>query len=119
MNDNDEKRQLIERCQIQAKVVVNSIVDWTNTDVWDYLHDCKCSSNPLYQCGFDRIGCVGCPMANKKRYFEFNRYPKYKEMYIKAFDRMIQQNPEHYRWKNGHECFEWWMGEDPNQMKFF
>lgn len=119
MNDNDEKRQLIERCQTQAKIVINSIIDWSDRDVWDYLRECKCESNPLYQCGFNRIGCIGCPMADKKRYFEFNRYPKYKELYIKAFDRMIQQAPERYSWKNGHECFEWWMGEDPNQLTLF
>lgn len=118
-NDNDEKRQLFESCLTKAKIVVNPIIDWSEADVWDYLHDCGCFSNPLYQCGFNRIGCIGCPMATaNKRYFEFRRYPKYKELYIKAFDRMIAQEPSRYRWKNGQECFEWWMGEDPNQIKF-
>ena len=56
-------------------------------------------------------------MASNKRYMEFRRYPKYKELYIKAFDRMIAEEPSRYRWKNGQECFEWWMGEDPNQIK--
>lgn len=117
-NDNDKKRQLIERCQMRAKTFVNPIIDWSETDVWDYLHDCNCSSNPLYQCGFDRVGCIGCPMASNKRYMEFRRYPKYKELYIRAFDKMIADDPARYRWKNGRECFEWWMGEDPNQIKF-
>lgn len=119
MTDNDEKRQLIERCKIQAKIVVNPVIDWTDKDVWDYLRDCKCESNPLYQCGFTRVGCIGCPLAGKRQYSEFNRYPKYKDLYISAFDRMIQQDQSRYSWKNGHECFEWWMGEDPNQIKLF
>lgn len=118
MNDNDEKRRLIERCEMRAQTVVNPIIDWSEADVWDYLHDCGCSSNPLYQCGFDRVGCIGCPMASHKRYMEFRRYPKYKELYIRAFDKMIASDPSRYRWKNGQECFEWWMGEDPNQIKF-
>ena len=117
-NDNDEKRQLIERCQMRAKTIVNPIIDWAKADVWDYLHECGCSSNPLYQCGFDRVGCIGCPMASKKRYMEFRRYPKFKELYIRAFDKMIASDPSRYAWKNGQECFEWWMGEDPNQIKF-
>lgn len=117
-NDNDEKRQLFERCQMRAKTVVNPIIDWSEADVWDYLHDCGCASNPLYQCGFDRVGCIGCPMASNKRYMQFRRYPKYKELYIRAFDKMIASDPSRYRWKNGQECFEWWMGEDPNQIKF-
>lgn len=118
MNDNDEKRRLIERCEMRAQTVVNPIIDWSKADVWDYLHDCGCSSNPLYQCGFDRVGCIGCPMASNKRYMEFRRYPKYKELYIRAFDKMIASDPSRYSWKNGQECFEWWMGEDPNQIKF-
>lgn len=117
-NDNDEKRQLIERCQMRAKTIVNPIIDWSEADVWDYLRDCGCPSNPLYQCGFDRVGCIGCPMASNKRYMEFRRYPKYKELYIRAFDKMIASDPSRYSWKNGQECFEWWMGEDPNQIKF-
>lgn len=116
-NDNDDKRRLFERCQMRAKTIVNPIVDWSERDIWDYLKDCNCESNPLYQCGFDRIGCVGCPMVDKKRYFEFRRYPKFKNLYIKTFDRMIAQDPARYKWKNGLECFEWWMGENPNQIK--
>ena len=118
-NDNDEKRQLFESCLTKAKIAVNPIIDWSEADVWDYLHDCDCQSNPLYQCGFNRIGCIGCPMATaNKRYFEFRRYPMYKKLYIRAFDRMIAADPSRYRWKNGQECFDWWMGEDPNQIKF-
>ncbi len=118
INDNDDRRKLVERCQMRAKIVVNPIIDWSEADVWAYLKDCGCESNPLYQCGFSRVGCIGCPMASKKRYMEFRRYPKYKALYIKAFDRMIAEDPSRYRWKNGHECFEWWMGENPNQIKF-
>ena len=28
------------------------------------------------------------------------------------------EEPSRYRWNNGQECFDWWMGEDPNQIKF-
>lgn len=93
-NDNDDKRRLFERCQMRAKTLVNPIIDWSDKDIWDYLKDCNCESNPLYQCGFNRIGCIGCPMAaDKNRYFEFLRYPKFKNLYIKTFDRMIAQDP--------------------------
>ena len=42
--------------------------------------------NPLYFCGFSRVGCIGCPMAGKHRYFEFARYPQYEKLYLMAFD---------------------------------
>lgn len=115
-NDNDDNRRLIEQCEMRAKTVVNSIIDWADSDVWNYLHDCKCNGNPLYQCGFDRVGCIGCPMANKKRKFAFSVFPKYRDMYIRAFDRMIKINNLTGSWKTGYDCYMWWMSENPAQI---
>ena len=120
-NDNDDKRKLFERCELQAKTVCNPIVDWLTSDVWDFLNYRKCPCNPLYKCGFDRVGCVGCPMANKKRYTEFQMWPKYKTLYIHAFDRMIAArlaDGKPTEWQNGYEVFQWWMQEDYRQLKF-
>ena len=33
-NDNDEKRRLIENCQMRGKRVLNPIIDWTDEEVW-------------------------------------------------------------------------------------
>lgn len=121
-NDNDDKRKLFERCQQKSKTVTNPIVDWTTDEVIDFNSQYCKTKNPLYDCGFDRVGCIGCPMVNKKRQAEFARYPKYKELYIKSFDRMLKENPDKkykYSWQNGLEVFKWWMGENPNQLNFF
>ena len=45
--------------------------------------------NPLYACGWKRVGCIGCPMAGKHRKMEFALYPKYRLAYIRAYDRML------------------------------
>lgn len=91
MNDNDDKRRLVERCQLKAQVVHNPIIDWTDDDVWDYIHAKHIPVNPLYDCGFSRVGCIGCPMARKHmREIEFARYPKYKQAYIRAFGKMLE-----------------------------
>lgn len=63
-------------------------------------------------------------MASKRRYFEFNRYPKYKENYIRAFDRMLKARTERglkskFEWSSAENVFKWWMGEDVNQISFF
>ena len=110
-NDNTENREMVEQCIRQGKVIINPIIDWTEPDVWEFLNHYGCESNPLYKCGFERVGCIGCPIANKKRYFEFDRYPKYKQMYIHAFQRMIDQCTQKNDWKTGEEVFAWWMGE--------
>lgn len=118
--DNDPSRRLVEHCFRTTTTMVNPILNWTDDDVWEFLHHYGCNSNPLYQCGFKRIGCIGCPIAGKHRYAEFARYPKYKNLYIRAFDRMIDaMDNSPYSWHTGLDVFRWWMGEDPAQLGIF
>jgi phosphoadenosine phosphosulfate reductase len=112
--DNHEDRRLFESCTIQGKRVLNPIIDWTEAEVWEFLRAHGCKSNPLYECGYKRIGCIGCPMASpKKRIWEFDLYPKYKTAYIRAFDRMIAHSIEIGKpcraWETGQEVFDWWI----------
>ena len=118
-NDNTDKRRFFEKCEARAKSVCNPIIEWKNADIWDFIHSEKIEMNPLYKCGFDRVGCIGCPMANKKRYYEFAMYPKYQQSYIKAFDNMIKERLRRgleTQWQTGEEVFAWWMNEDINQL---
>ena len=55
-NDNDDSRQMIERCQVQAKIICNPIIDWLDREVWDYIRSEGLGVNPLYSCGFTRVG---------------------------------------------------------------
>lgn len=121
-NDNDESRRLFETCQMKGERVCNPIIDWSERDVWDYLTEQKVKINPLYCEGWKRVGCVGCPMASKARYAEFAMFPKYKELYIWTFDRMIKvRNDEGLQteWQNGTDVFHWWMEDNvlPGQIE--
>ena len=112
-NDNSEDRRLFESCQLKGKRVVNPIVDWKTDDVLDYIEAEHITMNPLYGCGFSRVGCIGCPMAGKQsRQRDFLKYPKYKTMYIKAFERRIEEMKRRGRavtWETGLDAFHWWM----------
>lgn len=65
-------------------------------------------------------------MAQKIRWKQFVDFPKYKEAYIRAFDRMItviknDGTGKVPKWRNGYDVFLWWM-EDKNingQMSLF
>ena len=112
MNDNDEKRALFESCTLKGKRVCNPIIDWTNRDVWDFLRSERLKVNPLYERGFFRVGCIGCPMAGKQRWREFRLYPAYKQAYLRAFTRMldaIQTRGGSTTWKGAQDVFDWWM----------
>ena len=123
-NDNDEKRMLFETCRPKAKRICNPIVDWTDNDIWDYIREENLPVNELYSCGFSRVGCIGCPMAGKHRYREFQYWPKYKNMYIAAFGRMLEARKaagKETAWESAQEVFRWWMEEDyvPGQLEMF
>lgn len=116
-NDNSEDRRLFESCQLKGKRVVNPIVDWKTDDVLEYIEEEHITMNPLYRCGFSRVGCIGCPMAGKAgREAEFAMFPKFKAAYIRAFSRMMEER-EHrgktangMRWgHDGVDVFHWWM----------
>ena len=120
-SDADSLEALFAPCKLTAKHIVNPIVDWQDNDVWDFLNDAQVPVNPLYSCGFSRVGCIGCPLAGKKRYAEFRRYPTYEKLYLQAFDRMLKARRDMGRptkWQTAEEVFHWWMGEDvvPGQM---
>lgn len=125
--DNGEERRLFESCTLKGKRVCNPIIDWTDDDVWDYIHAEKITTNPLYMEGFCRVGCVGCPMAGRAtREREFARWPTYRSAYIRAFDRMIDKRRDKgkmqgkMRWgETGKDVFHWWMDDGvlPGQME--
>lgn len=116
LNDNDEKRMLFENCRLKAKRVVNPIVDWADEDVYAFLGDAKVPMNPLYAGGQCRVGCIGCPMAGKKgRKAEFARWPKYEQLYLNAFERMLEERRRRGldgTWTCAEDVFRWWMEYD-------
>lgn len=121
--DNDPSRRLVEHCYRTTSTMLNPIIEWSDTDVWDFLKAHGCKSNPLYECGLKRVGCIGCPMAGKNRYAEFERWPKYRALYVMAFDRMLEarrraekkERPD-TQWLNGESVMRWWLGEDGAQI---
>lgn len=61
-NDNDLKRRMTEFCMKRGKVVVNPIIDWQDADVWEFHDLYHLPHNPLYDLGYKRVGCIGCPI---------------------------------------------------------
>lgn len=116
--DNDKSRRTVELCYRTRSTTVNPIVDWSDRDVWEFLHHYGCASNPLYQCGFNRISCIGCPLSNNQ-FYEFRRYPKYYQNYIRAFDRMLiarKNNGLDTEWETGKDVMLWWLELPPKEQ---
>jgi phosphoadenosine phosphosulfate reductase len=113
-DDNDKGRRLFETCMQKGKRVVNPIIDWEEEDVWDYLNSRKIKHCCLYDEGFHRLGCIGCPMSGDGRKKEFARWPKYKQSYLRAFEKVIKSRKAKglkCTWDTAEEMMNWWLDE--------
>ena len=109
--DNPDQ-EMFHACQQKAERIMNPIIDWSDEDVWEFIKGNDIPYCGLYDEGFKRLGCVGCPIAGDKRWKEFERWPKYKRNYISAMERTLQVRLDKglkTEWTSGQEMFEWWM----------
>lgn len=114
-DDNTETRRYVEQCYRTRKTLINPIVDWSTEDVWEYLNDvAKVPHCSLYDEGFARLGCIGCPLAGAKRQKEeLARWPIYRENYLHAFEQMVENLPPDKRRKftSAQAVMDWWLHE--------
>lgn len=105
------------------KTAVCPIVYWTDDDVWLYIRREGIPYCSLYDEGWKRLGCIGCPMAGAKRRDEFTRWPKYEAAWRRATNRYYEGYVDRAtrsgnvrctsRFRSGSEMFEWWMSDHP------
>ena len=83
---NADKEQTLGCIHGKESLLISPIIYWTEQDVWEFLNDVvrvpHCS---LYDEGWHRIGCIGCPMSShRQKMIENERYPHVKRGWIKA-----------------------------------
>lgn len=112
-NDNHVNREWMERCYQRNKTVINPIIDWTDEEVWEFIREFNIPYCKLYDQGYKRLGCIGCPMGGGKRMeSELTKYPKYKQAYLKAFGRMLEEYKDRSRvtsWGTAEDVYKWWI----------
>ena len=111
--DNNEE-WMVRTCMQKRQRILNPIIDWSADEVWEFIREYTVPYCELYDQGKTRLGCLGCPMQGSKGMIrDFELYPKYKALYLNAFDKMLVENDRKgldHRWKNGQEVMDWWCG---------
>lgn len=100
----------------KKKIILRPIVDWTDDEIWQYIRECNLPYCSLYDKGFKRIGCIGCPLSSNQAK-ELELYPAYKDNYIKSFDKMIKYRKlkgKECAWNSGEEVMKWWISSGVN-----
>ena len=87
--------------------------------MWEYLNDVvKVPHCELYDQGFTRLGCIGCPMQKQEGILkEFERWPKYRENYLRAFAPMLKNAKKRgggKSWETVDDVMRWWTCQDNN-----
>jgi phosphoadenosine phosphosulfate reductase len=57
----------LERDRARGIWKVNPLADWSDKDVWRYIHAHELPYNPLHDRGYDSIGCAPCTLAGSGR----------------------------------------------------
>lgn len=102
----------IKKAKENKNLITSPIYDWEDSDVWNFIRDRKLKYNPLYNKGYNRVGCIGCPMSTRKKQ-ELDAFPIYKKNFIRCFERMLkntkEETKEKMKWKTGEDVYNWWV----------
>ena len=75
----------------QESLLISPIIHWSDSDVWTFLNTLGIAHCELYDQGFHRIGCIGCPMSQpRQKAIENKRWPHVKRNWIKAIKAIRQ-----------------------------
>jgi len=103
---------------------VSPILQWREDHVWDFIRGRDLPYCKLYDEGFDRLGCIGCPMSRAGRLKQFERWPRFEANWRRAFQR-IWDKRAHKKQRDGREWFgsarfksceelwQWWLSDGP------
>lgn len=87
---SEAKNQEIRCVKGKDKIIINPIIDWTESDVWEFLNNvmevphCELYDPPYNR---KRIGCIMCPMSSRKMLLQdVNDYPHIKHKWLKTIE---------------------------------
>ena len=111
------KRRMLETCyRDKSKTYFHPIIDWTSAEVWAFIHQEQVPYCSLYDEGFDRLGCILCPMQCNPTNIQkqMDRWPKFTRAYINTFERMMIARRERGKtttlnFQTGQDVFDWWI----------
>lgn len=116
-------RREYEKDTKSESYILNPIIAFASDEIWEYIHNNHLPYPSLYNEGFHRIGCIGCPMGNKQRYKQFERWPQFKKAYYNTFQKIIndrkakgKEDTKGY-YKDVDTLWSWWMEELPKEDK--
>lgn len=126
-DESARRKGLWQQVKVDARTrlpVIAPLLYWTDANIWEFIKANNMPYCELYNEGFKRLGCIGCPLNNKGRLVEFKRWPKYEQMWRDACRKMWETWKDVPRLRDGGErigltkfkkwedYWLWWMEEE-------
>ncbi len=105
--------------------VVCPILHWAADEIWAYIRDRELPYCELYDEGYHRLGCIGCPMSRAAgRLRDFERWPRYERLWKRSFRRIWDRRTGSLQrdgrpwfgdafFDSWREMWEWWLHDAP------
>lgn len=116
--DNDRKEN-VYCVSGKDKIVISPIIDWKDSDVWNFIKKYNMPYCNLYDIGFHRIGCLFCPMASpKEKARELEMFPRIAEkIYIRAIKDLMSKG-KYSDFDSAEDVFKFWIS-NKKKKKYF
>ena len=107
---SEHREKMVTCVSGKDKILLSPIIDWTESDVWEYLNNRKIQHCELYDKGFTRIGCICCPMSqNRQKICEIKRYPHVEKNWKKTIQKLIDRGYSNRNVQDAQMGFDWWI----------
>jgi phosphoadenosine phosphosulfate reductase len=91
------------------KILLSPIIDWTNSDVWNFIRNHKLEYCELYDQGYTRIGCMFCPNCTvKSKQRDRRNYPRVEKKIKESIIELMAMG-KYADFENADEVFNWWI----------
>ena len=113
------KRSMMEVPRRHEGHFLHPIIDWRDEDVWAYIRQRGLAYSPLYDEGFHRLGCVGCPQVDDM--MGLTRWPHIYRAWERAFRWLYDNAAAHpmpsvrdlpQKWSSADALFRAWLDRD-------
>jgi phosphoadenosine phosphosulfate reductase len=108
-----------ESKRTKGKFLLQPILYWTTEDIWDYIENEELPYCTLYNQGYNRIGCIMCPLQSKKGMeMDAKRFPKYYKAYMNTI-HFLRSQGKYQDFDSDQEVMDWWMQKIPTVKRRF
>lgn len=109
---SEHKEKMVACASGKDKILISPIINWTERDVWEFLNSNNIPHCSMYDEGYKRIGCILCPMSNRKQKIrDCKRFPHVRHKWIQTIQKLIDEGYINHNFQDAEFGFNWWISE--------